>query len=899
MITDIRKNKNLFKGADKLLQLARIVQVQPKRYDKRQRQQKKYKDSVNNALEIITKSCALYTASGFDYKKYNREYLESRIEEKHFVDVLDEMIDKFYQTEKTITEQSQAAKRLSTPERIRQLKKKTAQIKNFRTRTPPNVKRGMIGRTMSDTPSPLRIPKMWKIPKKKKPQKLVPKPKPPKQPEVTYRDLPRQPPGPPKVPHPDDLREEVIHLPDLPPPQSTTQIQFAQGTRDSFKMDYGDFFTGESCPALQSKDRKKRDFIQEKYYQLFVRDMKAKDYSDDYILAANLRKYANQLIRKNKYGILERDPKVFDWFEDIKDNQSRHEKGHNYNRDMWRRVVKSYKDEPPLTSENFTVEYEKRFPPRQTRDVKPPIRSRTVRFDAPQQKASRNIGRDAFSKRREARRDEKKAITAVQRGKDVMFGQLMIVVRKEKDKKIAFSTLDNTLKKVDASIDSEFNEMNTMKIEVAKGALASLEHDYKFIMKKLGQENVYSPIADDVLTKESENVLRYYFQQLVKWGVSLYKGSESQWDSLLKKYYSAPQLEHVTPETSPQQLGKTETPKPGIGSMMLSGLSGIRSWFGSPAAKKVTPKKSAAPSFTTIRDPKRGALVGRDVPKFSPEKMDIPESTHTVTPDYGPTETSVEVSALTEKLDSSKWGTLELPEDMKEEKKEEPPPSAVSTPQMQITSGATATPQSDYEATQQHFLDIRRRKAERYAAAGGPLTSFDVSSVTSTLSDQTMRTVGTRRSAWSMRAHYERPIDRGIIIKLKDLKRQMGEKVELFNDTQLLGFDKPHWEKRVYEKFPIDLSKGFKKSLGTYIKTSYDKPGKKVLIKIYRRATAFQLNSLIGYLEGKCPPFNYMTLYRFGKVFEEVYNVGGFQDFLHFIQNQLHSSPSVYLKLQW
>ena len=116
----------------------------------------------------------------------------------------------------------------------------------------------------------------------------------------------------------------------------------------------------------------------------------------------------------------------------------------------------------------------------------------------------------------------------------------------------------------------------------------------------------------------------------------------------------------------------------------------------------------------------------------------------------------------------------------------------------------------------------------------------------------------TAPSQWSMMARYRQPIGRATIVQLKQIKRRMGAKVELFSDASMLGFDRKEWEKKLFQKHPLDFSEGFKKNLGTYVKTNLNKNKKSLSFIARRKATPYQLNALIGYIEGKTPPFHYL-----------------------------------------
>ena len=127
----------------------------------------------------------------------------------------------------------------------------------------------------------------------------------------------------------------------------------------------------------------------------------------------------------------------------------------------------------------------------------------------------------------------------------------------------------------------------------------------------------------------------------------------------------------------------------------------------------------------------------------------------------------------------------------------------------------------------------------------------------------------------------------------------MGEKVELFSDSSMLGFDRKHWEGKLFKKYPLDFSIGFKKNLGPWITTNHNKNGKSLSFIVKNKVSQFQLNSLIGFIEGKCPPFHYLTIFRKGTVFEEVYNIMGLFDFSSYMKNELISVPSIHIKITW
>ena len=101
------------------------------------------------------------------------------------------------------------------------------------------------------------------------------------------------------------------------------------------------------------------------------------------------------------------------------------------------------------------------------------------------------------------------------------------------------------------------------------------------------------------------------------------------------------------------------------------------------------------------------------------------------------------------------------------------------------------------------------------------------------------------------------------------------------------------------KKFPLDFSEGFKKNLGLYIKTNLDKKKNELSFLVRKKVSPFQLNSLIGYIEGKTPPFHYTTTFRHAKVYEEVYNLVSLQDLRVYIENELLTTPAIRMKITW
>ena len=131
----------------------------------------------------------------------------------------------------------------------------------------------------------------------------------------------------------------------------------------------------------------------------------------------------------------------------------------------------------------------------------------------------------------------------------------------------------------------------------------------------------------------------------------------------------------------------------------------------------------------------------------------------------------------------------------------------------------------------------------------------------------------TRFTFGTGRAQYDFPIARGTVVHLNEIKRRMGKKVDLFDDAQSLGFNRKHWEKQLYKKFPIDFSEGFKQHLGSFIKTNYHDRKREFMFVVRRKATPFQINSLIAVIESRTPPFHHINSFIKRKVWEEVYNL--------------------------
>jgi hypothetical protein len=227
-----------------------------------------------------------------------------------------------------------------------------------------------------------------------------------------------------------------------------------------------------------------------------------------------------------------------------------------------------------------------------------------------------------------------------------------------------------------------------------------------------------------------------------------------------------------------------------------------------------------------------------------------------------------------------------------DEKQGEGPPSS-GVPSMHSTSFVAPThTTANISATLENMDIIMQAKADMYD--NNSLISFGLSSVGS---------FGTRWTAYtgvSRIARVDQPIPRATVISLKTIRKNMGDKAELFKDKSLYGFDTGMWKENLIKKFPIDMSAGFKKRIGRHIKTSYDKKRKMIQLRIFRKATEPQVNSLIGYLEGKCPPFHYLMVEIKGrKVWEQVYGLSSWQDLAEYIRNIKIGQVKTLMKVSW
>jgi hypothetical protein len=156
----------------------------------------------------------------------------------------------------------------------------------------------------------------------------------------------------------------------------------------------------------------------------------------------------------------------------------------------------------------------------------------------------------------------------------------------------------------------------------------------------------------------------------------------------------------------------------------------------------------------------------------------------------------------------------------------------------------------------------------------------------------------THISNLSMRAVVNRNIPRATIIRLKDIKEKMGDERELFTDESMLGFNKKQWETALYKKYPIDSTIGFKKNVGQFIKTNFNKKTKQHDFIIRKLATNFQINSLIGYIEGACPSFHYLEIsIKNKRGYEQIFNLSSFDDLKRYIKNHLQTQVKIHLRV--
>ena len=152
-------------------------------------------------------------------------------------------------------------------------------------------------------------------------------------------------------------------------------------------------------------------------------------------------------------------------------------------------------------------------------------------------------------------------------------------------------------------------------------------------------------------------------------------------------------------------------------------------------------------------------------------------------------------------------------------------------------------------------------------------------------------------SRWTNFAQQRVPISGHTIVRLQEIKRRMGTKVDLFHDSSIFGFERKKWESKLFEKFPLDVSEGFKQHIGRFIKTSSQK--RAFLCTVQKKVTEFQLNALIAVIESKIPPFHHVTTFVKRKVWEEIYNMNSLYSLKHYIQQSLREVPRIFLKLTW
>ena len=185
---------------------------------------------------------------------------------------------------------------------------------------------------------------------------------------------------------------------------------------------------------------------------------------------------------------------------------------------------------------------------------------------------------------------------------------------------------------------------------------------------------------------------------------------------------------------------------------------------------------------------------------------------------------------------------------------------------------------------------------------GSPLTGFDARTM---MSGYTMRTGVTGRytmrtgaSGWTTAAIYEREIPRAAIVRLKDIKRKQGEIAEEFDEREIYGFNKRKWEAKMYNKYHIDASEGTKHYLGSWIKTVFNRRKRFFRFTVRNKATDFQISALISQIEGKCPPFDYVTVQVHRKKYENL-AVTTLDSLKSFITTELISRPDVTINIIW
>ena len=158
---------------------------------------------------------------------------------------------------------------------------------------------------------------------------------------------------------------------------------------------------------------------------------------------------------------------------------------------------------------------------------------------------------------------------------------------------------------------------------------------------------------------------------------------------------------------------------------------------------------------------------------------------------------------------------------------------------------------------------------------------------------------GTRVSRWSTRARFERPIPEATRVSLHEMQRVMGKRVVNFDQREMLGFHRKHWETMLYKKHHIDASAGTKQYLGNWIKTVLNKKKRFFRCSVQNKASVFQIEALISQIEGKCPPFEFLTIQIKRKHYETLSHIKSFDSLRGFIITSLYTQRMIHLNIIW
>ena len=102
----------------------------------------------------------------------------------------------------------------------------------------------------------------------------------------------------------------------------------------------------------------------------------------------------------------------------------------------------------------------------------------------------------------------------------------------------------------------------------------------------------------------------------------------------------------------------------------------------------------------------------------------------------------------------------------------------------------------------------------------------------------------------------------------------------------------------MYNKYHIDASEGTKHYLGSWIKTVFNRRKRFFRFTVRNKATDFQISALISQIEGKCPPFDYVTVQVHRKKYENL-AVTTLDSLKSFITTELISRPDVTINIIW